>query len=220
MIITQKKPIEEVMAMVGDAKTVGIVGCGSISRGELVNIIEYGEVWCKVLLPRTTGWVQTRYLTDVQAQEGYVEKEKQLEEPKEAVGELMPGFTTNKSNFHQGYYAHAVKDLAVIYSEPSEKGKWLDEVKEEDLAYAREYLGLSDSEGIITGVIRGGMSSVADLFVAQMQDWLELGASARMNEPGILGNGNWCWRMLPGALTDELAEKIARMTKLYGRLPE
>ena len=29
MIITQKKPIEEVMAMVAGAKTVGIVGCGS-----------------------------------------------------------------------------------------------------------------------------------------------------------------------------------------------
>ena len=29
MIITQKKPIEEVMAMVGNAKTVAIVGCGS-----------------------------------------------------------------------------------------------------------------------------------------------------------------------------------------------
>ena len=29
MIITQKKPIEEVMAMVGEAKTVAIVGCGS-----------------------------------------------------------------------------------------------------------------------------------------------------------------------------------------------
>ena len=29
MIITQKKPLEEVMAMVGDAKTVAILGCGS-----------------------------------------------------------------------------------------------------------------------------------------------------------------------------------------------
>ena len=29
MIITQKKPIEEVMAMVGNAKTVAIVGCNS-----------------------------------------------------------------------------------------------------------------------------------------------------------------------------------------------
>jgi len=29
MIITQKKPMEEIMAMVGDAKTVAIIGCGS-----------------------------------------------------------------------------------------------------------------------------------------------------------------------------------------------
>ena len=29
MIITTKKPLEEVMDMVGDAKTVAIVGCGS-----------------------------------------------------------------------------------------------------------------------------------------------------------------------------------------------
>ena len=28
MIITQKKPLEEVMAMVGDAKTVAVIGCG------------------------------------------------------------------------------------------------------------------------------------------------------------------------------------------------
>ena len=29
MIITQKKPIEEVLAMVGNAKTVALVGCNS-----------------------------------------------------------------------------------------------------------------------------------------------------------------------------------------------
>ena len=29
MIITQKKPIEELMAMLGDAKRIGILGCGS-----------------------------------------------------------------------------------------------------------------------------------------------------------------------------------------------
>ena len=118
------------------------------------------------------------------------------------------------------YLPHCYDNNCVCYTGTHDNAtmkQWLDEVKEEDLAYAREYLGLSDSEGIITGVIRGGMSSVADLFVAQMQDWLELGASARMNEPGILGNGNWCWRMLPDALSDELAEKIARMTVLYGR---
>ena len=29
MIITQKKPMEELLAMVGDAKKVALVGCGS-----------------------------------------------------------------------------------------------------------------------------------------------------------------------------------------------
>ena len=29
MIVTSKKPIEELMAMVGDAKRIGIVGCSS-----------------------------------------------------------------------------------------------------------------------------------------------------------------------------------------------
>ena len=65
-------------------------------------------------------------------------------------------------------------------------------------------------------VIRGGMSSVAELFVAQMQDYLGLGEGHRMNTPGTQ-SGNWQWRLLPGELTPELAERIRRMTVLYGR---
>ena len=29
MIVTKKKPIEELMAMLGDAKKIAIIGCGS-----------------------------------------------------------------------------------------------------------------------------------------------------------------------------------------------
>ena len=95
--------------------------------------------------------------------------------------------------------------------------QWLGDAKGDDVAYAKRYLGLNDEEGYVNGIIRGGMSSVADLFVAQMQDWLALGGEARMNVPGTLGNGNWCWRMKPGTLTDALAEKIAAMTAMYSR---
>ena len=52
--------------------------------------------------------------------------------------------------------------------------------------------------------------------VAQLQDYLELDASARINTPG-LPEGNWRWRMTPGACSPALAEKIAAMTRLYGR---
>ena len=65
-------------------------------------------------------------------------------------------------------------------------------------------------------MIRAGMASVAELFVAQLQDYLELGADCRMNTPGTLGL-NWQWRVTSDALTPELAEKIRDMTVLYGR---
>ena len=93
---------------------------------------------------------------------------------------------------------------------------WHDEADPDDVAFADEYLGLNDEEGRNIGMIRGGMSSVAVLFVAQLQDWLNTGTESRINTPGKLG-GNWLWRLQPKALPDDLAEKIARMTRNYGR---
>ena len=95
--------------------------------------------------------------------------------------------------------------------------QWRGKASPEDIAYAHEYLGLNDAEGFNWGIIRGGMSSVSDTFVVQMQDYLGLGAEGRMNTPGVAG-GNWQWRLLPGEATPELAVKIRRWTKMYGRL--
>ena len=91
-----------------------------------------------------------------------------------------------------------------------------EEAAPEDIAYATEYLALTEDEGFHWGVMRGGMSSVAELFVAQVQDYLGLGEGHRMNIPGTQG-GNWTWRLLPGELTEKLAARIDRMTTLYGR---
>ena len=52
--------------------------------------------------------------------------------------------------------------------------------------------------------------------MAQMQDFLDLPESCRMNMPGPAEN-NWNWRMKPNQLSDELAEKIKKLTKLYFR---
>ncbi|MGM9661619.1 MAG: 4-alpha-glucanotransferase [Oscillospiraceae bacterium] len=95
--------------------------------------------------------------------------------------------------------------------------QWRDQASAEDIDFARRYLGLNEREGFHWGVIRGGMGSVADLFVAQMQDCLGLGAEARMNTPGTCG-GNWEWRMLPGEATEKLAARLRDYTWMYGRL--
>ncbi len=85
------------------------------------------------------------------------------------------------------------------------------------VAAATAYLGLSDREGPVWGLIRGGMGSVSMLFVAQMQDYLELGAEGRMNAPGTDGDENWTWRAPEGSFTPQLAEKIRELTARYGR---
>ena len=118
------------------------------------------------------------------------------------------------------YLPHTYTSHCVCYAGTHDNAPlmvWKDEAAKEDIAMAIQYLGLNDQEGFHWGVLRGGMSSVADLFVAQMQDYLGLGRGSRMNTPGILG-GNWQWRMLPGQITPELTEKIAGMTRMYGRI--
>ena len=93
---------------------------------------------------------------------------------------------------------------------------WMENASKESVEIAKEYLGLSKEEGYHWGMMRGAWSSVADLAIVTMQDLLGLGRDARMNTPSTSGK-NWKWRMLPGALTGELAEKLAEKMKLFGR---
>ncbi len=88
---------------------------------------------------------------------------------------------------------------------------------QQELSKVKAYLGLNNEEGFARGMLRGGMSSVSQLFVAQMQDWLELGSESRINTPGTFGS-NWLWRAQPEDFTDKLSKEIFDMTKLYGRI--
>ena len=86
-------------------------------------------------------------------------------------------------------------------------------------APAKLFLTEKNKKDFVWGVIRDGQKSVADLFIVQMQDYLELGEGNRMNTPSI-ASGNWSWRMRSDAVTKELTEKISHITKLYGRYPQ
>ena len=84
-------------------------------------------------------------------------------------------------------------------------------------SFAREYLHAYRNKDLAQACIRAALSSVADTAVIPMQDYLELGSEARINIPSTLGD-NWKWRMDENALSDELAERIYHMAKVYGRL--
>ncbi|MCR4615901.1 MAG: 4-alpha-glucanotransferase [Clostridiales bacterium] len=117
------------------------------------------------------------------------------------------------------YLPHVYNKNCICYAGTHDNAtlkEWYQTSDPKDIAFAKEYLGLNENEGFIEGVLRGGMSSVADLFIAQMQDWLELGAEARINTPGT-SCGNWQWRMDVGAISKALSKNMARMAVIYGR---
>ena len=117
------------------------------------------------------------------------------------------------------YLPHTYTNNCVCYAGTHDNSPvmlWKEEADPADIEMAVRYLGLNEKEGFHWGILRGGMSSVADLFVGQMQDYLGLGAGSRMNVPGILG-GNWQWRMTNGQIDSKLAEKLADMARIYGR---
>lgn len=94
---------------------------------------------------------------------------------------------------------------------------WLETTApKEQVEKAIQYLQLNKQEGYNWGIIRGVWSSIANVAIAQMQDFLNLGNEARINLPSTLGN-NWRFRVKEGAYDDKLADKILKMTERYGR---
>lgn len=64
--------------------------------------------------------------------------------------------------------------------------------------------------------IRLLMMSAANLVIFPMQDILGLGEEGRMNRPATAA-GNWEWRLGPKASTRATADRLARLSRLYGR---
>ena len=80
-----------------------------------------------------------------------------------------------------------------------------------------EYLGHRVSKNnIAIELIRMAMASAANTAIIPMQDILGLGAEARMNHPAKI-IGNWQWRMKKNQINNTLADRMAKLTQLYGR---
>ena len=169
------------------------------------------------LVGTLTGWFH--YLEFIAEDLGYATPEvAQLLADSKLPGMKVLEFAFNPHE-PSDYLPHFYKENCVCYTGTHDNAplkEWFDEGDPKEIAHAKQYLGLNEEEGYNFGVIRGGMSSVAKLFVAQMQDYLGLGKYNRMNTPGV-ASGNWEWRMLPGEDSKELAKKIAGMVKMYSR---
>jgi 4-alpha-glucanotransferase len=88
---------------------------------------------------------------------------------------------------------------------------WYAKASPKERTFCNEYLG-TDGKHIAWRFIEALWTSRADLVVAPMQDFLELGSHARMNIPSTIG-GNWTWRLRAEDLSGDLAERIATLNE-------
>lgn len=117
------------------------------------------------------------------------------------------------------YLPHNYKQNSIVYTGTHDNDTtphWFEALNEHDKDFAKRYMNLEDESKACSELIRLAFSSTADTCIIPIQDFLGLGAEARMNIPSTLGK-NWRWRLVPGQLTEELAEQIKKLTRLYGR---
>lgn len=134
-----------------------------------------------------------------------------------------PGMKVLSFAFHTDsnnpYLPHTYERNTVCYTGTHDNmplKQWLAESPAPTTEFANRYMGYP--ENLIWGMIRLCLSSPSDLAIVQMQDYLELGAEARMNTPGTCNQYNWSWRAKSGFCTEQLAERIKEMSYTYGRL--
>jgi len=93
---------------------------------------------------------------------------------------------------------------------------WFETASDYTREHCTEYLRIRDNDSIAWIMIAAALSSVSRFAIVPMQDLLELGSEGRMNTPSVAA-GNWSWRCKAADFSDELAAKLKRLTKLYGR---
>lgn len=119
------------------------------------------------------------------------------------------------------YAPHNLVRNCVLYTGTHDNNTiraWFEkELSKEDRQRLFQYLGReAPVEELNWELIRLAMMSVANVVIIPMQDVLGLGEEARMNRPATT-HGNWRWRLLPGHPTAPLAERLRRITEIYGR---
>jgi len=150
---------------------------------------------------------------------GYITKEvRELRRKLDIPGMKILQFGFGNKGAHI-YLPHLFTPDSVVYTGTHDNdttaGWWNNSATEREKAWAIEYLGRAE-DGIHWAFIRAAFTSVAIMAVIPVQDILGLDSDTRMNIPSQPG-GNWTWRLRSGALTPELAEKLALLTVVTDR---
>lgn len=118
------------------------------------------------------------------------------------------------------YMPYNIGENSIVYPGTHDnmtiKGWYLEGIDEKTKLYVDQYLEIHHINDVVPRVIRAALNTKAYTVIIQMQDYLELDNSARMNEPSTTGN-NWVWRLEKEDLSEYTSERIRYWTKIYRR---
>ena len=125
--------------------------------------------------------------------------------PKALAKRAPPIAPTHDNNTMAGWFAAepGPNDAAEAWAAERERCR----------AYCLEHEAGAD---LIWGAVAGTWATKSRLAIAPAQDLLGLGAAERMNTPGTV-EGNWRFRLQPGALTPALAQRLRALTEAQRR---
>ena len=134
----------------------------------------------------------------------------------------FPGMKVLQFAFYDGQEAdflpHNYTENCVVYTGTHDneiKKSWYKNLPEKPKKFLHKYLKF-DGNNVSSKLITAAWESIADIAVAPMQDFLNLGNEARFNSPGTT-EGNWQWRVKKEQLTNRLASGIKSRTMKANR---
>lgn len=93
---------------------------------------------------------------------------------------------------------------------------WFEKLDKKSLRFCLEFINDPKGKNKIESFIKMTLSSVSNLCVIPMQDYLELGSEGRMNTPSTVGS-NWQFRINQKDVHAKLANRIKKLSTTYGR---
>ncbi len=119
------------------------------------------------------------------------------------------------------YLPHNCTERSVIYTGTHDNNTtqgWYDTLDGAVKDKVRRYLECPDDQ-VVWQMVRAALMSVCQDAIFPMQDWLGLGADARMNVPATCGTSNWSWRLDSLDVPSWRVDRLRDMVDLYGRQP-
>ncbi|MDO4466768.1 MAG: 4-alpha-glucanotransferase [Bacillota bacterium] len=134
---------------------------------------------------------------------------------------LQFAFDVNDAGKTNDYLPHNYPENCVAYTGTHDNDTsmgWYVSLSKAEKELVNKYIGKDiKPKDVAWEMIRLVFQSHAKIAIVPMQDYLGLDSKARMNLPATT-QGNWGWRMKKDANTKVLAQKIAELTEIYGRV--